>query len=70
MISGLVNPQGRSPYQRYGKTPYRYSPAYYAWRRETLCANGLRESEAQMQAERDADHRRKRRGVHSHHLED
>ena len=22
----------KSPYQRYGKTPYRYSTAYYAWR--------------------------------------
>ena len=42
----VVNPDARSPYrdrptegkdgrtQQYGKTPYRYSPAYYAWRRQ------------------------------------
>jgi hypothetical protein len=41
-----------SPYQKYGKTPHRYSAAYYAWRRETLKANGLRESQAAAEAER------------------
>jgi hypothetical protein len=29
----IVRPDARSPYARYGKKPYRYSAAYYAWRR-------------------------------------
>lgn len=28
--------QPKSPYQRYGKSPYLYSPAYQLWREATL----------------------------------
>lgn len=27
---------GKSPYAKYGKRPYQYSPAYYAWKREAM----------------------------------
>jgi hypothetical protein len=27
----IVNPDARSPYQKYGKTPYRYSQQYREW---------------------------------------
>lgn len=28
-----VGRSGKSPYAKYGKTPHRYSEAYYRWRR-------------------------------------
>lgn len=28
-----ANGGGKSPYAKYGKTPHRYSEAYYRWRR-------------------------------------
>ena len=28
----MTEKKAKSPYQRYGKTPYRYSADYYAWR--------------------------------------
>ncbi len=27
-----------SPYQKHGKTPYRYSPGYYAWKRSKVAS--------------------------------
>lgn len=32
----IADHKARSPYARYGKTPYRYSDAYAAWRRALL----------------------------------
>ncbi len=29
----VVKPDAASPYARYGKREYQYSPRYYAWRR-------------------------------------
>ena len=28
--------KARSPYQKYAKREYKYSPAYYAWRRSVV----------------------------------
>ena len=33
-----ANGGGTSPYQKYGKKPYRYSEKYYAWRRSVGAA--------------------------------
>ena len=30
------NGNAPSPYTKYGKTPYKYSPAYHEWRRNRL----------------------------------
>ena len=30
-MSEIINKDARSPYQRYGKTPYRYSEHYRKW---------------------------------------
>lgn len=30
--SAKASRSGKSPYQKYEKTPYRYSPGYYVWR--------------------------------------
>ena len=54
----VVNPDARSPYQRYGKTPYRYSPAYYAWRRQHVSKQAEAERQHSHKEERKRDERK------------
>ncbi len=51
-----------SPYQKHGKTPYRYSPGYYAWKRTkvaSIARSGKYADEAQ-QALRQQSNRSRR----------
>ena len=66
----VVNPDARSPYrdrptegkdgrtQQYGKTPYRYSPAYYAWRRQHVSKQSEAERQHAHKEERKRDERK------------
>ena len=54
----VVKPDATSPYQRYGKRPYRYSPQYYAWRRKHVSKAAEAERQHKANEERKANERK------------